>query len=143
MGRQPCWWAPADLWGSFMPPFPPGGSEGRWWVGQGRTPAGEVAVLAAGACVSTGSLCSPEVAQASQPGAPSCPAPTRASPGRGPRPEEDYADSLMDKIGSRPEEQQGKSPGGALVQREHGLGLVLGGGGLGWGRRCDQSRTGH
>lgn len=73
----------------------------------------------------------------------SCPAPTRASPGHGRRLEEDYADSLMDKIGSRPEEQQGKSPGGALVQREHGLGLVLGGGGLGWGRHCDQSRTGH
>ena len=49
----------------------------------------------------------------------------------------------MDKIGSRPKEQQGKSPGGTLVQREHGLGLVLGGGGLGWGRRCDPSRTGH
>ena len=50
-----------------MPPFPPGGNEGRWWVRRGRAPAGEVAVLAAGP-VSTGSLCSPEVAQASQPG---------------------------------------------------------------------------
>lgn len=51
-----------------MPPFPPGGNEGRQWASQRRAPAGEVAVLAVGACVSTGSLCSPEVAQASQPG---------------------------------------------------------------------------
>lgn len=108
-----------------MPPFPPGGNEGRRWVSRGRAPAGEVAVLAADACLSMGSLCSPEVAQALQARAASCPAPTRASPGCGQRPEEDYADSLMDKIGSRPEEQQGKSPGGALVQHEQELGLVL------------------
>ena len=83
-----------------------------------------MAVLAADACLSMGSLCGPEVAQALPAHAASCPAPTRASPGSGRRPEEAYADSLMDKVGSRPEEE-GKSPGGALVQHEQGLGLVL------------------
>lgn len=108
-----------------MPPSPPGGNEGRRWVSRGRAPAGEVAVLAADAYLFTGSLCSPEMPQALPTQAASCPAPTSASPGRGQRPEEDYSDSLMDKIGSRPEEQQGKSSGGALVQREHGLGFML------------------
>lgn len=101
-------------------------------VGQpGEGSPGEVVVLAAGACLSMGSLFSPEVAA-------SCPAPARASPGRGRRPEEDHADSLVDKIGSRPEEQQGKSPG---VSRDSAS--CWRGGGLGWGRCCDQSRTGH
>lgn len=50
-------------------------NEGRQWASQRRAPAGEVAVLAVGACVSTGSLCGKEVAPGLPAWAVSCPAP--------------------------------------------------------------------
>lgn len=54
-----------------------------------------------------GSLCGPGVAQALPAQAASLPAPRGASPSRGQGQEEDYADSLMDKIGSQAEGPQG------------------------------------
>lgn len=105
--------------------FPPGGNEGRQWASQRRAPAGEVAVLAVRVPVHPRLPLQPRSGSGLPAWAVSCPAPTRASQAV----DSDWKRIMQThswiKLGSRPEEQQGKSPGGALVQREHGLGLVV------------------
>ena len=66
--------------------------------------------------------------------------PPRATPGSGQGPEEDSADSLMDKIGSRPEEQQGRNPGRA--RGGPGGGAARDGGEAAWGEGGAVSRPG-
>lgn len=129
--------------GSFKPPFPLGGNEGRGWASQGEgldisSSRGSCPGSRGLACPSTASLCGPDVAQALPAQAASLSALTKAPQSSGQGPEEDYADSLMGKIGSWPEEQQGRSPR-RVSWRAWGSRWHCGS--LGWGRCCGQSRV--
>ena len=78
--------------GSFKPPFPLGGNEGRGWTSQGEglgisSSRGSCPGSRGHACPSTASLCGPDVAQALPAQAASLSAPTKAPPavGRDPK----------------------------------------------------------